>query len=62
MVKDPASHQPGMYEMLVKNGDFNYQPQVVNAGFLKHQQYVVFLHDSITFGGCLKINHLTTGH
>ena len=28
-----------VFQNLVNNGDFNYQPQLVDAGFLNHQQY-----------------------
>jgi len=32
---------PGIYINLANNG-INYQPQLVNAGFLNHQQYGSF--------------------
>ena len=36
--RNPARKPPGMYKTLVNNG-MNYQPQLVNAGFLNHQSY-----------------------
>ena len=39
---------PGMYKTLVKNG-INYQPQVVIAGFLTHQQYCHDVFENMRF-------------
>ena len=46
MVQKPHSQPPGMkIKPVVNNGIFNYhQPQLVNAGFLNHQQYAHFHH------------------
>jgi len=38
MEKIPNNHPPGMYKTHVNNG-INHQPQLMNAGFLNHQQY-----------------------
>ena len=44
-----TNQPPGMYKTLGNNG-INYQPQLVIAGFLNHQQYVhKFRHFGVFF-------------
>ena len=43
---------PGMYNFSAKSWDFNYQPQLVNAGFLNHQPYGYRMGQQMRFKDC----------